>query len=137
MSILIAKKSSIYSNHDLTSLQLTIGKEYVIKNTYAGLNIYDDTLHSWFFSPHEYDIHYYGKFFYTKKLRDIRLSTLLENNNKMEFTLEELEIIKEALTVSLNVGLPDLEDPEKVIRILDRIDKETQTKLYDYEEKNK
>jgi hypothetical protein len=55
----------------------------------------------------------------------------------MEFTLEELEIIKEALTVSLNVGLPDLEDPEKVIRILDRIDKETQTKLYDYEEKNK
>jgi hypothetical protein len=36
----------------------------------------------------------------------------------MEFTLEELEIIKEALTVSLNVGLPDLEDPEKVIRIL-------------------
>jgi hypothetical protein len=43
----------------------------------------------------------------------------------MKFTLEELEIIKDALTVSLNVGIADLEDPEQVIRILDRIDDET------------
>jgi hypothetical protein len=72
--ILIAKTSSIYNNHN----KLTIGKEYVIKNTYGGLNIYDDTLKTWFFSPDEYDIHYYGKFFYTKEeLRDMRLSTLL------------------------------------------------------------
>jgi hypothetical protein len=74
--ILIAKTSSIYNNHN----KLTVGREYVIKHTYGGLNIYDDTLHSWFFSIEEYDIHYYGKFFYTKKeWRDMRLSTLLED----------------------------------------------------------
>ena len=44
----------------------------------------------------------------------------------MKFTLEELEIIKDALTVSLNVGLSDLENPEQVIKILDRIDDETE-----------
>jgi hypothetical protein len=73
--ILIAKTSSIYNNHN----KLTVGKEYVIKSKYGGLNIYDDTLKTWFFSTDENDIHYYAKFFYTKEeLRDMRLSTLLE-----------------------------------------------------------
>ncbi len=43
----------------------------------------------------------------------------------MKFTLEEVEIIKDALTISLNIGLSDLEDYEGVIKILDRIDEET------------
>lgn len=38
------------------------------------------------------------------------------------FTLEEIETIKEALTIALESE--DLEDPEAVIRILDKIDEE-------------
>jgi hypothetical protein len=41
----------------------------------------------------------------------------------MKFTLDELEIIKDALIVSLATS-DELEDPKGVIKILDRIDKE-------------
>ncbi len=43
----------------------------------------------------------------------------------MKFTLEEIEIIKDALTVSLDRCMDDLEDFQGVIKILDRIDEET------------
>lgn len=38
------------------------------------------------------------------------------------FKLEEIETIKDALTIALDSE--DLEDPEAVIRILDKIDEE-------------
>ena len=42
----------------------------------------------------------------------------------MEFTLEELETIKDALTVALMNSEGSLDDSDAVIRILDRIDEE-------------
>lgn len=42
----------------------------------------------------------------------------------MKFTTEELELIKDALVIALNESL--LEDSEGVIRILDRIDEESE-----------
>lgn len=44
----------------------------------------------------------------------------------MNFTLEELEIIKDALVIALNQSTNLLEDSEGVIKILDRIDEETE-----------
>jgi len=47
------------------------------------------------------------------------------SKNQMEFTLEELEIIKDGLILALT-HLPDmLEDQKMTIDILDRIDNET------------
>ena len=42
----------------------------------------------------------------------------------MEFTLEELETIKDALVIALSQNVELLENPDKVIEILDRIDEE-------------
>lgn len=47
------------------------------------------------------------------------------DKNSMKFTLEEIEIIKDALTVSLDHCMDHLEDYAGVIKILDRIDEET------------
>ena len=42
----------------------------------------------------------------------------------MNFTLEELETIKDALVIALSQNEELLENPDKVIEILDRIDEE-------------
>ena len=54
--------------------------------------------------------------------------SLNENNSKvfMKFTLEELEIIKDALIVSLEHSDELNDGDEPVIKILDRIDEETE-----------
>lgn len=44
----------------------------------------------------------------------------------MKFTTEELELIKDALVIALNESQELLEDSEGVIRILDRIDEESE-----------
>ena len=44
----------------------------------------------------------------------------------MNFTLEELEIIKDALLIALNQSSCLLEDSDGVLKILDRIDEETE-----------
>ena len=45
-----------------------------------------------------------------------------KKTNKMNFTLEELEIIKDALIIALNGD--NLDNQEGAIKILDRIDEE-------------
>lgn len=44
----------------------------------------------------------------------------------MKFTTEELEVIKDALVIALSESNELLEDSEGVIRILDRIDEESE-----------
>ena len=43
----------------------------------------------------------------------------------MKFTQEELEAIKDALTIAINESSHMLNDTEDVIKILDRIDEES------------
>ena len=57
-------------------------------------------------------------------MKTVLLIVNLKANNNMKFTTEELELIKDALVIALNESL--LEDSEGVIRILDRIDEESE-----------
>ena len=59
-------------------------------------------------------------------MKTVLLIVTLKANNNMKFTTEELELIKDALVIALNESHELLEDSEGVIKILDKIDEESE-----------